>query len=143
MQLNNLKPIHKNKTAKRIGRGGKRGTYSGKGIKGQTSRAGANIRPEIRDLIKKLPKRRGVYFKSILTKPQTVRLIDLENKFETGAAINPQAMLKTGLICLRKGRLPKVKILGGGEVTKKFFVGGCLVSKSVKEKIVKAGGEVK
>src|SRR3989338_8244723 len=143
MQLNNLKPIHKNKTAKRIGRGGNRVTYSGNGIKVHTSRAGANIRPEIRDLIKKLPKRRGVYFKSILTKPQTVRLIDLENKFETGAAINTQALLKTGLMCLRKGRLTKVKILGGGDVTKKFFVGGCLVSKSVKEKIVKAGGEVK
>ena len=75
--------------------------------------------------------------------PKSELGVDVENKFETGAAINPQAMLKTGLICLRKGRLPKVKILGGGEVTKKFFVGGCLVSKSVKEKIVKAGGEVK
>jgi large subunit ribosomal protein L15 len=59
MQLHEIKPIHKLKKKKRIGRGGKRGTYCGKGIKGQTSRAGARIRPEIRDLIKKIPKKRG------------------------------------------------------------------------------------
>jgi len=46
MQLHQLKPKNKLKKAKRIGRGGKRGTYSGKGIKGQRSRAGAKIRPE-------------------------------------------------------------------------------------------------
>jgi large subunit ribosomal protein L15 len=42
-----------------VGRGGKRGKTSGRGGKGQTARAGHKIRPEIRDLIKKLPKRRG------------------------------------------------------------------------------------
>ncbi|HOK35099.1 MAG TPA: hypothetical protein PLL80_00755 [Candidatus Pacearchaeota archaeon] len=59
MQLHQIQPTHKPKDKKRIGRGGKRGTYSGKGIKGQTSRAGAKIRPEIRDFIKKIPKKRG------------------------------------------------------------------------------------
>lgn len=59
MQLHQIQPLHKPKGKKRIGRGGKRGTYSGKGIKGQSSRAGAKIRPEIRDLIKKIPKKRG------------------------------------------------------------------------------------
>jgi len=59
MQLHQLKPKNKSKKVKRIGRGGKRGTYSGKGIKGQRCRAGAKIRPEIRDMIKKIPKKRG------------------------------------------------------------------------------------
>ncbi len=59
MQLHEVKPIHKNESRKRIGRGGKRGTYSGKGIKGQKSRAGRKIRPAVRDLIQRTPKLRG------------------------------------------------------------------------------------
>lgn len=59
MQLHEIHPTHKLKGKKRIGRGGKRGTYSGKGIKGQNSRAGAKVRPEMRDVIKKTPKLRG------------------------------------------------------------------------------------
>ena len=45
--------------SKRFGRGGKRGKTSGRGCKGQTARAGANMRPEMRDIIKRLPKLRG------------------------------------------------------------------------------------
>jgi len=59
MQLHELNPEHKNKTKKRIGRGGKRGTYSGRGMKGQNARAGRKLRPAIRDLIQQLPKLRG------------------------------------------------------------------------------------
>lgn len=62
MQLHQIEV--KKKEKKRIGRGGKRGTYCGRGIKGQKSRAGAKIRPAIRDLIKKIPKIRGYRFKS-------------------------------------------------------------------------------
>lgn len=56
MQLHTLQPAHKLKSKKRIGRGGKRGTYSGRGVKGQKARAGRKIRPAIRDLIQSLPK---------------------------------------------------------------------------------------
>jgi len=59
MQLHQIQPIHKLKKKKRVGRGGKRGTYCGRGIKGQKARAGAKIRPEIRDLIKRIPKLKG------------------------------------------------------------------------------------
>lgn len=59
MQLHQIKKTKSSKKKKRIGRGGKKGTYCGKGIKGQKSRAGAKIRPEIRDFIKKIPKVRG------------------------------------------------------------------------------------
>lgn len=64
MQLYQIKSSTKNKKKKRIGRGGKKGTYSGKGKKGQRSRAGAKIRPELRDLVKKIPKLRGYKFKT-------------------------------------------------------------------------------
>jgi len=59
MQLHQLQPANKNQKKKRIGRGGKRGTYSGRGVKGQKSRAGRHIRPAERDLIQRLPKLRG------------------------------------------------------------------------------------
>ena len=64
MQLYEIKPIHRLKKPKRVGRGGKRGTYSGHGIKGQRSRAGRRFKPIIRELIKKYPKLRGYKFKS-------------------------------------------------------------------------------
>ncbi len=59
MQLHELKPKHKLKRKKRVGRGGKKGTYSGKGIKGQSSRSGRKMVPIIRELIKRYPKLRG------------------------------------------------------------------------------------
>ncbi|MDD5552006.1 MAG: hypothetical protein PHI88_02520 [Candidatus Pacebacteria bacterium] len=63
MQLHEIRPIHKLKQKKRVGRGGKKGTYCGRGVKGQKARAGAKIRPELRDLVKKIPKLRGYKFK--------------------------------------------------------------------------------
>lgn len=55
-QLHTIQALHKLKKKKRIGRGGKRGTFSGRGTKGQKARAGRKIRPAIRDLIQSLPK---------------------------------------------------------------------------------------
>jgi len=63
MQLHQIKPLNKRKSKRRVGRGGKRGTYCGRGMKGQRARTGAKVRPEIRDLIKKIPKIRGYRFK--------------------------------------------------------------------------------
>ena len=65
MQIHNLKRIHKNKKDRIVGRGGRRGKTSGRGGKGQTARAGNKRRPELRDIIKRLPKNRGYQFKSI------------------------------------------------------------------------------
>jgi large subunit ribosomal protein L15 len=65
VQLHQIKPESKRKTKKRVGRGGKRGTYCGRGLKGQKSRAGRKTRPALRDIIKRIPKKRGYRFKSI------------------------------------------------------------------------------
>src|SRR3989344_3427293 len=59
MQLHSLHPNYPKRRRPPVGRGGKRGKTSGHGGKGQTARAGHKIRPEMRDLIKKIPKRRG------------------------------------------------------------------------------------
>jgi ribosomal protein L15 len=63
--MNTLKREHPNKVARQVGRGGTRGKQSGRGGKGQTARSGNKRRPEMRDIIKKIPKLRGYRFKSI------------------------------------------------------------------------------
>lgn len=65
MQIHNLKRQHKNKKDRLVGRGGKHAKTSGRGGKGQTARAGNKRRPELRDIIKKLPKNRGYRFHSV------------------------------------------------------------------------------
>lgn len=65
MQIHELKRAHKNKKDRLVGRGGKHAKTSGRGGKGQTARAGNKRRPELRDIIKKLPKNRGYRFKSV------------------------------------------------------------------------------
>lgn len=134
MQLHELKPKTKSKR-KRIGRGGKRGTYSGRGIKGQKSRAGRGPRPAIRDIIKKIPKKRGYRFKSIKKKPQIVNLKDLNKVFKSGEKVTPETLLEKGLIGKVKGKMPKVKILGTGKLSKKLTVERCSMSKSVEKAI--------
>lgn len=64
MQIHDLKRKNKNKRDRIVGRGGKHAKTSGRGGKGQTARAGNKRRPELRDIIKKLPKNRGYQFKS-------------------------------------------------------------------------------
>lgn len=134
MQLHQVRPIHKPKKKKRIGRGGKRGTYSGRGIKGQKARAGRKIRPEIRDFIKKIPKKRGYRFKA-QPKPQIVNLKDLEKHFKEGETVSPETLLKKGLI--GKVKREGVKILGKGKLIKKLEIKNCKMSKSVKDEMAK------
>jgi len=138
MQLHQLKPTIKSKKKKRIGRGGKRGTYSGRGQKGQKARAGRRIRPAERDLIQRLPKLRGFKFKPLKPKPVVVNLSDLEKKIK-GDVINRQTLLGAGLI--RKSD-KRIKILGNGEVKRAFKVEGLEISQSAKKKIEAAGGQV-
>lgn len=143
MQIHQIKSTHKKKQKKRIGRGGKRGTYSGKGQKGQKSRAGAKLQPAIREFIKKYPKKRGYRFKGTQSKPAILNVGLLEKKFEKDSKINPELLLKMQLIRKIKKEVPPVKILGKGNLTKSLTIENCQVSKSAKEKIEKAGGRVK
>lgn len=146
MQLYELKPIHKRKKPKRVGRGGKRGTYAGRGIKGQKARAGRRLKPVIRELIKKYPKLRGYRFKAKINKQKVKVIVNLETldkKFKAEEKITPEILLERKIIRKIKGRLPKVKILGKGEIKKALIIEGCQVSKQAKEKIEKAGGTIK
>jgi len=138
MQLHQLKPIHKNKNRKRIGRGGKRGTYSGRGLKGQKSRAGRRIKPATREMLSRLPKLRGVKFRTLKPKAKIINLGDLERKLE-GDIIDRRVLIESGLI---KKSDEDIKILSEGEPTRAFKVSGLKVSKKAREKIEKAGGEI-
>ena len=148
MQLHEIKPATKRRSVKRIARGGKRGKTSGRGGKGQTARAGNSTRPEMREIIKKIPKLRGFgknrakTVNNEIVAPAVVNVSQLEAAFENGAAVNPKALVAAGVISARRKTAPKVKILGDGELSKKFTVTGCMVSVSAKTKIEKAGGSV-
>ena len=106
------------------------------------------MRPEMRDTIKRIPKRRGFgknrarTVNASVQKPVSVNLDTLERLFEQGTTITPQSLHKRGALTISKNRMPPVKILGRGVVTKKFIVKNCLVSLSAKEAIEKAGGKV-
>jgi large subunit ribosomal protein L15 len=134
---------------RRVGRGqsSTRGKTSGKGGKGQTARAGAKIRPAMRDIIKKIPKRRG-YGKNrgrtvweMKPRPLTVTLAQLEAKFAAGSEISPKTVVESGILRTLGGHMPKIKIVGS-EVKKKFTIKNATISAGAKAAIEKAGGTI-
>lgn len=135
MQIHTLASHTQFRGARRIGRGGKRGTYSGRGIKGQHARAGAKFRPAERELIKKIPKLRGYRFKVFRQKPVVVTLAQLEKHFSQGETVTPSHLLAMGLIRRIHGKTPRVKILGSGTPTKKLVFKDVLFSKSLQERM--------
>jgi len=138
MQIHDLKSKTKRKMAKpRVGRGGKRGTTSGHGTKGQKSRAGHKIRPAVRDLLQRLPKKRG---HANNPKSDAGRVFNVEELEKSGLG-------EVNLITLAAAKMikksdKKVKILGNGELKVKLTVKGILVSKTAREKIEAAGGTI-
>lgn len=139
MQIHNLRPLrHKRKKIKHIGRGGKRGTTSGRGQKGQKSRAGHKIRPNIREIVARLPKIRGIKHKSLVEKPRIVKTGDLDKKFSGLKSISKKTFLEKGII---KSLSEAVKILDGGEVKTAFNIAPDIwLSQKAKARIEKAGG---
>ena len=143
MQLHELRPKHKNRSKRRVGRGGKKGSYSGHGIKGQNARAGRKLEPIIRSLIKRYPKLKGYRSFRFDKDFAVVNLETLEKSTKDGEIINPENLIKKGIVSKIKGRAPKVKILGTGKLTKKLVVENCKASKTAKDAIEKAGGSIK
>lgn len=152
--LNQLRrPNTLKRRQQRVGRGQSsgRGKQSGRGGKGQTARAGAKIRPEWRDIIKKLPKRRG-FGKNrgrtvVGTRPDALALSvgRLDKLFESGATVSLQTLSERGVVG-RKFRLVKIvgpsTSLGASGLTKKLMIKGIQVSASAKAAIEKAGGTI-
>ncbi|MFA4872209.1 MAG: 50S ribosomal protein L15 [Patescibacteria group bacterium] len=139
LTLSNLKPA-KGSTKKRklVGRGGKRGTYSGRGIKGQKARSGVSGLKALgfRQTRQRIPKLRG--FRSLKPKMAIINLIDLENKFIDNDKVDAKKLIKAGLIESIKGG---IKILGEGKLTKKLVVEAEAFSESAKKAIEAVGGQ--
>jgi large subunit ribosomal protein L15 len=136
MQFHNLKRNKSNRKAKQVGRGGTRGKTSGRGTKGQNARAGRKKRPEMRDVIKRLPKLRGRgknFLKSRFEKATPVKLSVLEEKFSSGEVINYKTLLDKGIIKARNGKTPKVKILADKKIEKSFVFEGVKMSENAKK----------
>ncbi len=148
MNLSQLKSNTIRKSAKRVGRGGKRGTYSGKGVKGQKSRAGAGFKQGFRGgdnrLWQLFPKLRGATKKPGSNKPHMkhryfqlrhdkVKVLNLDffNKFKDGLQVTPELFAKK-----------EIKILGEGQLKKKLEFRGFTFSESAREKIIKSGSTI-
>lgn len=143
MQLHDLAPAPgSRKNKKRIGRGpgSGMGKTSTKGHKGLKARSGGRVRPGFEGgqmpIYRRLPKRG---FKNVFKADYAVVNVQDLDRFEDGAVIDVEALMNAGLA---KGRFDGVKILGQGELTKKFTLKDVLVSKTAREKIESAGGSV-
>jgi len=139
MQIHELKTRYQNRRKKRVGRGGKRGTTSGKGQKGQKARAGHRIRPADRDIISKLPKLRGVKNKSRKEIAIEINVSDLA-KIAVSGKVDKKVLLEKGII---NRTFQAVKVLSNGELKTAVVLEGIPVSAGAKAKIEKAGGSVK
>ncbi len=146
MQIHDLKRKTKRVKHRQVGRGGKRGKTSGRGTKGQKARAGRKLRPEIRDMIKKLPKMRGRGIhpnKAVGLPISSIGLATLNENFNAGDKVSPKILVERALIRRVDGRIPQVKILASGELSKGLQIARCIMSVSAREKIVTAGGSIK
>ena len=143
LRLEDLRPsTGARRTRRRVGRGdGSHGTYSGRGMKGQRSRAGFKMPPGFEGgqtpLWKRVPKRGFTNY----TRKEfaCVNLDLLSERFDAGAEITPEILLEKGIV---SNMLDGLKILGRGEIDKKLSVQAHKFSKSAVEKIKAAGGDV-
>ncbi len=142
--LHTLQRDNPNKKSKRVGRGQSsgKGKTAGRGTKGQKARGNTKMRPALRDIIKKIPKRRG-YGKNrargTYLKPE-LGIINV-NQLENLSTVTPETLVTAGLVSPRLAK-NGVKILGTGTLSTKVSVSNCQVSAIAKEKILAAGGTV-
>ena len=151
LSLSTLKPAQKRRPRKRVGRGlgSGKGRYSGRGIKGQKSRAGshkmrAGFEGGQMPIYMRLPKQRGSTSNDAMpigphrTTTVPVNLRDLDRVFDEGADVTLELLVEKGLI---KNTRTDVKILGQGDLKKKLTVRAHAFSATAREKIEKAGGK--
>lgn len=143
MQLHQLKQNNKRHRTKQRGRGGKKGTYSGRGIKGQKSRAGMHLKPIIREIMKRYPKLKGHRSPLIPRTRFEVSLGQIEKAYKQGEKVNRQTLAEKNLISLPKRKTFELKILSTGQLTKPLVFEGLSYTASALAKIKKAKGVIK
>jgi len=151
LSLANLQPAQPRKDRKRVGRGpgSGKGRYSGRGIKGQKSRAGshkmrAGFEGGQMPIYMRIGKLRGSTSKDAYpvgpfrTATQPVNLRDLD-RFDAGDVVTPESLVEKGIL---KNTKIDVKLLGTGELEKKLTIKVHAISASAREKVEQAGGTV-
>jgi large subunit ribosomal protein L15 len=143
LDLHSLRPAKgANKKAKRVGRGpgSGHGKTATRGEKGQKSRSGYSHRAGFEGgqmpLHRRLPKRG---FTNIFARQFVVVNVGAFNALEEGATVSPELLMEKGLIKKVKDGL---RVLGQGDLQKKFVVRAHHFSESAKRKIEEAGGSV-
>jgi large subunit ribosomal protein L15 len=143
LALHDLKPpkgSHRGRIRKGRGPGSGIGKTSGRGGKGQTARSGGSTRPGFEGgqmpLIRRIPKRG--FTNPFKQEAQVVNVRHLGLLAE-GVEVTPETLFGAGLV--RRPTQP-IKLLGMGEVQRKFLVKGVAVSASAKSKIEQAGGTI-
>ena len=144
MKLHELSPAEGSAKAsfrKGRGPGSGNGKTAGKGHKGQNARSGGGVRPGFEGgqlpLYRKLPKRG--FNNSKFAKVYAIVNVDALNVFEDGAVVDLEALMAKKIVRRANDGL---KILGGGELTKKLTVKASVFSATAKEKIEAAGGKI-
>ncbi len=142
--LHTLKRDNPNKKQKRVGRGQSsgKGKTAGRGTKGQKARGNTKMRPALRDIIKKIPKKRGFgknRARGTYVKPE-LGIINV-SQLAIMNAVTPETLVTAGLVSPRLAK-NGVKILGTGTIANAVTVSNCQVSAIAKEKILAAGGTV-
>jgi len=139
MQIHTLKLNNPKRRRKTIGRGGRKGTYSGRGNKGQKARTGAHIDPLFEGgrstLIDHMKKKRG--FKSLMEKAVIVDLAKIAKKFKNGATVDRESLIKAGLVGKIKPAT-RIKILGTAPAGKKFGLGKGIIASAAAKKSLQA-----
>lgn len=144
MRLETITPSPGSRKArKRVGRGdgSGHGTYSGRGCKGQKSRAGYRMKPGFEGgqlpLIKRLPRKRG--FTNIFRIEYSVVNLTRLNVFEPGSEVDLEKLITAGIV---KSLRRPVKILGEGDIDRPLTVKAHKFSAAARTKIEAAGGTV-
>jgi len=151
LSLANLQPAQPREDRKRVGRGpgSGKGRYSGRGIKGQKSRAGshkmrAGFEGGQMPIYMRIGKLRGSTSKDAYpvgpfrTATQPVNLRDLD-RFDAGDEVTPESLVEKGIL---KNTKIDVKLLGTGELSKQLTIKVHAISASAREKVEQAGGTI-
>ena len=139
--------VQQGRKKKRVGRGGASGKNAGRGHKGQRSRAGRRIRPALRDILQRLPKRRGHNknrARGVRIRPavREVSLHTLATYFSANDLVSPKVLLERGIVTRVRGRVPRVKIVASGALSTPLRISRCEASSVAREMIEKAGGTI-
>ncbi len=152
MLIHQIKLEYPRKSRRRVGRGGKKGTYCGRGVKGQKARSGKGPRPGFAGgdttFIKRLPKQKGQVGKLKKAKKGVklsryqarlkefgISMDHINKNFadkKKSLIISPKTLLKKGLLSKIKGEMPSVKIVGGAKPSRSYIFKGVSLSQSAR-----------